>query len=99
MTCSPRSLIRSNGAQPHSASRHYEGLADLKKAYLIAYIAMHVKARLGVNEDKRKAQLMRDERLRDLQKLSTIDLMPHQHLSDFQNRLAGLKSCLSAYRT
>jgi hypothetical protein len=68
-------------------------LGDLKKAYLIAYIAMHAKARLGVNEDKRKAQLMRDERLRDLQKLSTIDLMPHQHLSDFQNRLAGLKSC------
>ena len=70
-------------------------LGDLKKAYLIAYIAMHTKARLGVNEDKRKAQLMHDERLRDLQKLSTIDLMPHQHLSDFQNRLAGLKSCFS----
>ena len=61
-------------------------LGDLKKAYLLAYLAMHAKARLGVNEDKRKAQLMGDERLRDLQKLSTIDLMPRQHLSDFQNR-------------
>ena len=50
-------------------------------------------ARLGVNEDKRKAQLMGDERLKNLQKLSTINLMPRQHLSDFQNRLAGLKSC------
>ena len=68
-------------------------LGDLKKAYLPAYLAMHVKARLGVNEDKRKAQLIGDERLKDLQKLSTIDLMPRQHLSDFQNRLAGLKSC------
>jgi len=48
-----------------------------------------------VNEDKRKAQLMGDERLKDLQKLSTIDLMPRQHLSDFQNRLAGLKSCFA----
>ena len=39
-------------------------LGDLKKAYLLAYLAMHAKARLGVNEDKRKAQLMGDERLK-----------------------------------
>jgi hypothetical protein len=70
-------------------------LADLKKDYIRAYLSMHAKARLGVNEDKRKAQLMGDERLKDLQKLSTIDLMPRQHLSDFQNRLAGLKSCFA----
>jgi len=70
-------------------------LGDLKKAYLLAYLSMHAKARLGVNEDKRKAQLMSDERLKDLQKLSTIDLMPRQHLSDFQNRLAGLRSCFA----
>ena len=61
-------------------------LGDLKKAYLLVYLAMHAKARLGVNEDNRKAQLMGDERLKDLQKLSTIDLMPSQHLSDFHDR-------------
>ncbi len=70
-------------------------LANLKKAYLVAYLSMHAKARLGVNEDKRKAQLMGDERLKVLQKLSTIDLMPRQHLTDFQNRLAALKSCFA----
>jgi hypothetical protein len=70
-------------------------LGDLKKAYLLVYIAMHAKARLGVTEDKRKAQLMSDERLKDLQKLSTIDLMPRQQISDFQNRLAGLESCFA----
>ncbi|MCX5977580.1 MAG: DUF6079 family protein, partial [Coprothermobacterota bacterium] len=70
-------------------------LSDLKKAYLLAYLTMHAKARLGVNEDRRKAQLMGDKRLKDLQKLSTIDLMPRQHLLDFQNRLAGLKSCFA----
>jgi predicted ATPase len=68
-------------------------LNDLKKAYLRTYISLHVKARLGVNDDKRKARLMGDERLKDLQKLSIIDLMPRQHLLDFQNRLAALKSC------
>jgi hypothetical protein len=48
-----------------------------------------------VNEDKRKTGLMGDERLKVLQKLSTIELMPRQHLTDFQNRLAGLKSCFA----
>jgi len=63
--------------------------------YVQAYLKLHLKARLGVNEDKRKARLMRDERLQTLQKLSTIDLMPRQHLTEFQNRLAGLTSCFA----
>ena len=70
-------------------------LADLKKSYVQTYLGMHAKARLGVNEDKRKTGLMGDERLKVLQKLSTIELMPRQHLTDFQNRLAGLKSCFA----
>ena len=55
---------------------------------MLAYLKLHLKARLGVNEDKRKARLMRDGRLQTLQRLSTIDLMPRQHLTEFQNRLA-----------
>ena len=70
-------------------------LAALKKAYVQTYLALHVKARLGVNEDRRKTTLTGDERLKVLQKLSTIELMPRQHLTDFQNRLAGLKSCFA----
>ena len=70
-------------------------LADLKKAYVQTYLGMHTKARLGMNEDKHKTGLMGDERLNVLQKLSTIELMPRQHLTDFQNRLAGLKSCFA----
>jgi hypothetical protein len=70
-------------------------LGDLKKDYLLAYLAMHTKARLGVNDDKRKVRLTGDERLKCLQKISTIELMPRQQLSDFQNRLAGLKSCFA----
>ena len=70
-------------------------LASLKKAYVQTYLDLHAKARLGVNEDKRKIALLRDERLETLQKLSTIELMPRQHLTDFQNRLAGLESCFA----
>ena len=68
-------------------------LANLKTEYLQIYLRLHAKARLGVNDDKRKIELMNDERLKVLQKLSTIELMPRQHLTDFQDRLAGLESC------
>lgn len=83
---------RGTASFPQQAQRR---LGEIKKAYLQVYLSLHAKARLGVNEDKRKAKLTNDERLKDLQKLSTIDLMPRQHLSDFQNRLAGLKSCFA----
>lgn len=70
-------------------------LADLKKSYIQTYLGLHSKARLGVNDDKRKVQLMSDERLKLLQKLATIDHMPRQHLTEFQRHLADLKSCFS----
>ena len=70
-------------------------LQKLKKEYIVVYMDLHTKARLGINDDKRKAKLLNDERLRNLGKLAGIDLMPRQQLSDFQNRLAGLKSCFA----
>ncbi|HZJ90773.1 MAG TPA: DUF6079 family protein, partial [Oscillospiraceae bacterium] len=70
-------------------------LQQLKKDYIVVYIGLHTKARLGVNDDKRKATMMGDHRLQTLQKLAGIDLMPRQQLTDYQNRLAGLKSCFA----
>ena len=70
-------------------------LQKLKKDYTVAYIGLHTKARLGVNDDKRKAGLLGDPRLQTLLKLAGIDLMPRQQLTNFQNRLAGLKSCFA----
>ena len=72
-----------------------KNLGDLKKEYTRTYLALHTRARLGGNDDKRKSQLTQDERLRKLKSLATIDLMPRQHLTDFQNRLAGTKSCFA----
>lgn len=70
-------------------------LQKLKKDYTVAYIGLHTKARLGVNDDKRKAGLLNDQRLQTLLKLAGIDLMPRQQLTDYQNRLAGMKSCFA----
>lgn len=70
-------------------------LTDLKKSYVQAYLAMHTRARLGVNEDKRKKDLLNDERLKTLRDLTSIDLMPVSQLREFEERLAGLKSCFA----
>ena len=81
---------------PHSALPVIGAkLQKLKKDYTVAYIGLHTKARLGVNDDKRKAGLLNDQRLQTLLKLAGIDLMPRQQLTDYQNRLAGLKSCFA----
>jgi len=72
-----------------------EKLKKLKQDYINQYIMLHVRARLGVNDDKRKAAFLNDQRLQTLLKLAAIDLMPRQQLTDFQNRLAGLKSCFA----
>lgn len=51
-------------------SEHSKGigakLQQLKKDYIVAYIGLHTKARLGVNDDKRKAAMLNDPRLQTL---------------------------------
>ena len=75
--------------------RSLRKLNDLKNRFVAVYLDLHAKARLGVNEDKRKAALMRDERLARLRELSAIELMPVRHLTDIQDRLAALESCFT----
>src|SRR5690606_38597563 len=70
-------------------------LTELKKAYVQAYLDLHTRCRLGANEDKRKSMWMDDGRLKALVRLSAIELLPRQQLADFQNRLAGLKTCFA----
>lgn len=84
--------LRNEAAFEQQAQRT---LGDLKKEYVSAYLSLHAKGRLGVNEDKHKAKLLADLRLKILQKLSTIELMPRQQLVDLQNRLANVKSCFA----
>jgi len=70
-------------------------LQQLKKNYILAYISLHTKSRLGANDDKRKVVLLKDQRLQTLLKMAGIELMPRQQLTDFQNQLASLKSCFA----
>ena len=73
-------------------------LTTLKTEYQDAYLALHGRARLGVNEDRQKAALTQDPRLKRLQKLSGIEMMPKQQLNDLQNQIWPLKTCFQITR-
>jgi hypothetical protein len=75
------------------AAEYRSQLAQLKKAYVTAYITLHSKARLGVAEDKTKVALRKDSRLVALRALAGISLMPTSQLTAFEGRLDNLKSC------
>lgn len=70
-------------------------LAELKADYQAAYLKLHGQARLGAEADKKKAALLRDARLAQLQKLASIEILPAHQLQEIQNRLLGLKTCFS----
>jgi hypothetical protein len=85
-------------AKRESQSFHQQSiqkLNGLKKDYSDLYVGAHGRARLGAKDDKLKAQLAKDARLGQLQRLSTIELMPRQQLSDYQNRLGELRTCFA----
>jgi hypothetical protein len=70
-------------------------LAELKADYQAAYLEGHTKVRLGAADDQRKARLSQDSRLKQLQQLASVEMMPAQQLKDWQNGLFGLKTCFA----
>lgn len=68
-------------------------LSGLKAEYIAEYMALHARARLGASEHKRQQALMKDDRLEQLRRLSTIELLPAGQLAGFEARLRGLKEC------
>jgi hypothetical protein len=85
--------------EPETAKTNRQNLIkklnEIKRQYIKVYLDLHARTRLGVNEDKKKAALLRDTRLETIEKLSAIDLMPRQNLIDLRNRLAEIKTCFS----
>ncbi|MGX0587638.1 DUF6079 family protein, partial [Sphingomonas sanguinis] len=57
------------------------------------YMSLHAKARLGVTESKTKGTLMSDQRLKTLDQLTRVPILPVNELESFRNTLADLKTC------
>ena len=85
----------SKRSAPGFRQQALQALNQLKKEYQTIYTNLHIKARLGLQDDQRKAKLLKDMRLDQLRRLASIELMHTSQLTDFQNRLAGLQSCFT----
>mgnify|MGYP001156654280 FL=1 len=70
-------------------------LQKLKKDYIDHYVKLHSKHRLNKQDDKKKAELSNDLRIRNLLKLGEIDVMPKQQVIDIMDKLAALKTCFN----
>jgi len=71
-------------------------LQKAKDEYKSAYLNLHKKARLGINEDEKKKSLLKDQRLDQLKKLAGgISLLPHATLTELQTRLSKLTPCFT----
>jgi hypothetical protein len=68
-------------------------LGTLKKDYVTHYVSLHAKARLGMQESKTKGTLMGDPRLKTLEQLTRVPILPANELESFRNTLADLKTC------
>lgn len=68
-------------------------LSSLKKDYVAHYMSLHGKARLGMAENKTKGTLMADPRLKTLEQLVRVPILPGNELESFRNALADLKTC------
>ena len=68
-------------------------LSDLKASYKAAYLALHKRAHLGAKDDSKKAALTKDRRLKQLQQLAKVEIMPGAQLKSFHDLLLGLKTC------
>lgn len=73
-------------------------LAALKEQYGDAYLELHARGRLAAEGDRRKARLLNDPRVKWLQALAALDILPRQRLIEWQERLAALKSCFALTR-
>ncbi|MCL6590794.1 MAG: DUF6079 family protein [Firmicutes bacterium] len=70
-------------------------LNELKRDYISAYLDLHTRARLGLNDDQRKNSIIRSDRLLRLKKLCRIDLMPQAQLTKFDEALDQLRTCFA----
>ncbi len=91
-------LIGSSAQDQATVQRARQELEALKREYADSYIARHTKARLGANDDRRKSDLLQDERLSRLGRLADIDLLPAGQLHALQADLAELKTCFALTR-
>jgi hypothetical protein len=91
-----RQQIDTGGALDAEARRNIaQRLNELKRTYIRVYLDLHAHARLSHGDDRRKGNLVRDGRLKVLQDLTTVELMPVVQLTALDHQLTNLKTCFT----
>lgn len=68
-------------------------LARVKQQYIDLYFSEHQKKRLGVNDGKRKGDMVSSGKLANLKRLKTIAILSASKLDGIEKDLSGLKVC------
>lgn len=68
-------------------------LQRLKSEYVTAYMQLHSRDRLGLQENQKKGDLTQDRRLKLLNALSDIRILPTAQLDSFKGDLGSLEAC------
>jgi len=68
-------------------------LEELKGDYVEHYVALHRRARLSQIQDERKARMLVAPRLKRLQALSRVELLPDEQLTRVADQLGDLLAC------
>jgi len=65
----------------------------LKQSYIRAYVELHNKGRLSLNDERRRQDLLKDQMLSDLRALRPIKNLPLADLASLENELSQMKAC------
>lgn len=76
-----------------SAADVVDLLAKVKAQYIDLYFAEHKRKRLGVNDAKRKGDMISSVKLANLKRLKTIAILSSSKLDNIEKDLSGLKVC------
>ncbi len=88
-------LLAEDDPLQESAMSVERALKISRSEYVNAYIDLHKRARLGVADDKRKQQLMKDRRLEKLKRFRSLPLLDARHLERWIDRVGSLRSCFA----
>ncbi len=88
-----RDAIADGESGENQAAEVEERLGIVKQKYIDMYYAEHQKRRLGVQEGKRKGELVSSVRLANLKRLRSLDILSGSKLTAIENELAALKVC------
>ena len=81
-------------SRPETVARLRQELAQLKREYIETYLDLHRRARLDSDQDRRKADLTRSQRLRQLRALAErVPILPKNALDEIERQLSELVSC------